>query len=74
MWKTPTACLEPSAKCPARGSVCSYCQKSNHWAAICRNHDLSAVSVEQESSPEDEMLDICLIAEDAPVAVVADDK
>lgn len=61
-------------KCPAIGSVCSCCHKPNHWAAVCRNRNMSAMSVEQQSPPEDEILDISLTAEDAPVAVKADDK
>lgn len=61
-------------KCPTIGSVCSYGHKPNHWAAVCKNHNKSAVSVEQERSPEDEILTIGLTAEYAPVAVMADDR
>ncbi|CAJ1066454.1 Transposon Ty3-G Gag-Pol poly [Xyrichtys novacula] len=64
-------------KCPAQGSTCSYCHKLNHWAAVCRSHALSSVSVEsaeEDPQQDEEILDISLTQEDTPVAIVADDK
>ncbi|ROL46656.1 hypothetical protein DPX16_12549 [Anabarilius grahami] len=41
-------------KCPAKGSVCSYCHKPNHWVAVCRKRSVNAVSVQLQSETEDE--------------------
>ena len=39
--KCPNCGLEhssqPRSKCPAYGSVCTNCQKENHWARVCRS-------------------------------------
>ena len=63
-------------KCPAQGSTCSYCHKSNHWAAVCRSRDVSSVNVEsaEEDPADEEILNISLTQEEAPVAILADDK
>ena len=63
-------------KCPAQGSTCSYCHKSNHWAAVCRSRGMSSVNVEsaEEDPADEEILNISLTQEEAPVAILADDK
>lgn len=47
--------------CPAKGSVCSYCHKPNHWVAVCRKRSVNTVSIEEESEMiEEEILNINL--------------
>lgn len=41
-------------KCPAKGSVCSYCHKPNHWVAVCQKRSVNTVSVQLQSETEDE--------------------
>lgn len=59
-------------KCPAHGSICSL----NHWAAVCRSRGMSYVSVEsaEDDLLDEEILNINLTQEKAPVAIAAGDK
>uniref|UniRef100_A0A3B1K366 Gypsy retrotransposon integrase-like protein 1 n=1 Tax=Astyanax mexicanus TaxID=7994 RepID=A0A3B1K366_ASTMX len=62
-------------KCPAKGSVCSYCHKPNHWAAVCRKRSVNALNVETaQNSPDDEILDINVMEATDLVAAAPADK
>ncbi|KAL0153751.1 hypothetical protein M9458_050972 [Cirrhinus mrigala] len=52
-------------KCPAKGSVCSYCHKPNHWVAVCRKRAVNTVDIapDQDSS-EKQILNINLTQDD----------
>lgn len=41
-------------KCPAKGSVCSYCHKPNHWATVCNKRAVSTVTVDPKHEPSDD--------------------
>lgn len=64
-------------KCPVKGSTCSYCNKPNHWATVCRNRTVNSVEVEpgyEQYEGNEEILDINVTQEDVPVAIVSDDN
>lgn len=41
-------------QCPAKGSLCSYCHKRNHWMAVCRKRTVNTVNVESRKDLSDE--------------------
>ena len=42
-------------KCPAIGSICSYCKKPNHWLAVCqRRQRLQSVTANSDSESDND--------------------
>ncbi|KAK0156522.1 Apoptosis-stimulating of p53 protein 1 [Merluccius polli] len=41
-------------RCPAKGSVCSYCHKPNHWVAVCHKRAVNTVSMETNQDDVDD--------------------